>query len=219
MSTSVKLPFVVLAGCLLCTLILVAGCPPATPPADQGTPLAAPAKPASATPEAAAQPGDFKWTETPTLEMIPSKPLTGMIHGKPFEIKMVRLEHSMDELALVMADTKPDTATSSPMEKVGAEISIKLPEGKAGKMLKALKDSEDPKKTGHAWFHWDQGGSKGPMSENPQWAAALEITEWKLAKDPKDENVVGHLKGKLVICFGDDAKSWVAGTFDCIEMK
>jgi hypothetical protein len=159
----------------------------------------------------------FMWSETPTLDQIPASPITGMINGKPFIVKMVRVDHKLDDLWLDMADAAPAWEAAIPNSKVEVELSIKIPQGTASSIVKALKDPEDAT-TGHPWYHYKVSGSKNEASKNPPWAGALEIDEWKMAP-PSYAFVTGHLKGKVAICFNDGAKSWVAGTFDCIEIS
>lgn len=52
------------------------------------------------------------------------------------------------------------------------------------------------------------------MSVNTSWGAALQITEWTLDGDPDDEKILGTIKGKVALVCNDEAKSFVAGTFE-----
>jgi hypothetical protein len=179
--------------------------PPPGPP-----PNATPSTPPAATTSA---PGAFAWTEAPKVADLPDAPVKGMINGKAFEAQTVRVKKSDKGAVLVISDMKADTPTGMLSGDTGVELTFPLAAGKPGEYVIDIKGKKDFDKE-HAYYWYPQGGDKGPMSVNPDWAAALSITEWTLAKDPKDTAVLGKVKGKFAITFGDDSKSWVAGAID-----
>ncbi|MHB8997241.1 MAG: hypothetical protein ACYC63_18500 [Armatimonadota bacterium] len=198
---------------LALSVLLVSGCPkpaePVAPPApDAQAPPAAPADPAAA----------FEWTETPTVDAIPAGPVKGTINGEPFEAKMVRVKQGDKSPSIEIIDMAPDKPSGMVTGDTAAELDFPLPPGKPGEYVKDVKSEKNFDKE-HAYYYYPQGGDKGPMSVNPDWGAALVITEWTTEKDPADENVLGKVKGKVLIVFDDEKKSWVGGDFEAPYYK
>jgi len=163
-------------------------------------------------------PAEFEWSEAPTLASIPDGPITGMINGEKFEAKTVRIEKTDDGPELEISSVAVETPTGLAMDDTGIELRFSIAEGTTAEFMKAFDDELDVE-AGHAWYWYEQGGDKGPMSVNPTWGCALQITEWSLQADEDNEKILGHVKGKVAICFdevSDEQKGWVAGTFDCI---
>jgi len=52
------------------------------------------------------------------------------------------------------------------------------------------------------------------MSVNYPWGAALEITEWTVQEPAEGSDIVGTIKGRVVLVMQDDTKSWVGGEFE-----
>lgn len=202
---------------LLCLALAVfSGCPGPKP--DTTVTPAQPMKGETPpTEKAAAAPGDFAWTETPAIDKIPDGPVKGMINGKPFTAQTVRLRQKDDQVVLEIIDQKPDTPSGMVSGETGASLYLDLPAGKPAEFVAGLKDEK--KDPADATYIYPQGGDKGPMTINGDWGAALKVDEWTLAKDPADEAVLGKVKGKVAIVFGDEKKSWVAGTFDGVYYK
>jgi hypothetical protein len=189
---------------------------PAPPKKTEAAPVAEPAGPA---------PEKFTWTKSPKVSDIPDKPVTGRINGKPFNVKMVRVEKTDDGPELQFSDQAPDKPTGMVSKDTGAELSFPLPEGKPGEWAKGVDDDKQSGKE-HAWFYYQQGGDKGPMSVNPLWGAAIKIDEWTVNPEPDKDGVLGKVKGKVAIVFEsmdegvkDEDKDWVAGTFEGVYYK
>ncbi len=108
-------------------------------------------------------------------------------------------------------DAIPDGTTGD----TGLDLRFTLEPGKPGELVLAKDDEKDFDRE-HAYYHYPQGGDKGPMSVNSSWGCALQITDWTLEVNEEDEDILGNAKGKVAVIFGDDEKSWVAGTFDCV---
>ena len=208
-----------LALSLALVLAGFSGCPkPAMSPEEavQPLPVPSPTKPALAlTGQAAAKSKAFAWTERPTLEMIPAAPLSGMVHGKPYTAKTAFVTKVRDRLTLVIWDTEPDASGMMPGWGM-VELSLRLPEGQPGQIIKALTDKEDPDRTGHATFYFPLDAD-GNINVNVRWAAAVQISEWEMTPDREHPYLVGPIKGKLALCFDDQKKSWIAGTFEAVE--
>lgn len=180
-------------------------------PPEQGEPAAGTdAEPAETTASS-----DFEWTETPTLDAIPDGAIVGMINGKPFTAATVRLKVDDEQTVLEISDQAVDEPTGMTMSDTGLDLRFTLEPGKAGELVLAKDDEKDFDRE-HAYYHYPQGGDKGPMSVNASWGCALQITDWTLEVNEEDEDILGNAKGKVAVIFGDDEKSWVAGTFDCV---
>ena len=200
---------------LMIAVVVLPMCGCAKKPVEAPPPIPEANPPTAATPPAPAAGADgaFAWTETPKVADAPEAAVKGMVNGKAFEAKTVRIKKKDKGAVLVISDMAADTPTGMLSGDTGVELTFPLEEGKPGEYVIGMKDEKTFDKE-HAYYWYPQGGDKGPMSVNPDWAAALSITEWTLAKDPKDEAVLGQVKGKFAITFGDDGKSWVAGTID-----
>jgi hypothetical protein len=205
---------VLLLAVLVASLVVVTGCPKPQG-ADGVAPPPPPPPPAPAATEPAAPTSTFEWTETPKLADIPAGPLVGMVNGKPFEAKAARIEKKDDGFVLQIYDKAPDKPSGMVMDATGIELTFttQLSEGKPGEIVLGIADKKDFDSI-RCFYYYPQGGDKGPMSMNQPWGCAVKIDEWKMEKDPADDSVLGHVKGKVAIVFKDDAKSWVAGDLD-----
>ena len=210
MSSSRWIALVVLVV-LAATLLVLGGCP--AQPQTEG-PLVVPPQP----PGPAAAAGKFVWTEKPAVADLPAGEVTGMLNGKPFTAKSVWVEKKDQEITLILSAA----VTKKPGEVItndtGVDLRFTLPEGKPGELVLAIADKKEFEQQ-HAYYHYPQGGDKGPMSVNAEWGVALQITDWTVLPDPPDPEVLGRIKGKVAICFSDDTKSWVAGSFDTAYIK
>jgi hypothetical protein len=196
------------------SLLSFCGCP--KPASTTMTPPNPVNPPASARPAAPA--GAFTWSASPTVAMIPAGPVKGTINGKSFEAKMVRVKKGDKSPSLEIVDKAADTPTGMVTGDTSAELDFPLPPGKPGEYVKDVKSEKNFDKE-HAYYYYPQGGDKGPMSVNPSWGAALKIDSWTSEKDPKDAAVLGKVKGKVLIVFDDEKKSWVGGDFEGVYYK
>jgi len=214
MNSSRWIALVVLVA-LAATLLVLGGCP--SQPKTEGPAVVPPKPPGPAAGQPAAG-GKFVWSDKPALADIPAGEITGMLNGKPFTAKSVWVEKKDKETTLMLSDA----VTKQPGEVIvgdtGVDLSFTLPEGKPGELVLAIADKKDFDQQ-HAYYHYPQGGDKGPMSVNADWGVALQITDWTLKPDAANPDVLGKIKGKVAICFDDDTKSWVAGSFDTAYIK
>lgn len=164
-------------------------------------------------------PSDFTWTDKPELAAIPAGAIKGMVNGAAFEAKTVRFEKGDDGPTLEISSAAEEKPGDMLTDDIAVELSFSAKEGEPTTVLKAVGDDIEG---AHAYYHYPMDNGT-PMSMNPLWACALEITEWTMEKDPAGERVIGHLKGKVAITFDDaslndnvkdDTKSFVAGEFD-----
>ncbi|MCD6361316.1 MAG: hypothetical protein J7M38_10680 [Armatimonadetes bacterium] len=209
------LPFLVL---LTATLVL-SGCPKPQPAQQEEVPPPENIEAGADQPaETASVNSDFEWTATPSLDMIPDGPVVGMINGKPFAAQTVRLKQDDEQTVLEISDVAVDEPTGLTMDDTGVDLRFTLEPGKPGEFVVGIEDDKDFDKE-HAYYHYPLPDDGGPMSINPSWGCALQITDWNLEGDENDEDILGRASGKVAITFDDEAKSWVAGTFDCIYYK
>ncbi len=204
---------------------LMSGCPsqPTTEPVGGPGDLSAlPGEEAGPVDDAAPPteaPSDFAWTDAPQLEDIPAGQIKGMINGAAFAALTVRLEKGTDGPTLQIANIEEDEPGAILSGATAVELSFNATEGEPIEVLKAADSNIEG---AHAYYYYPQADGT-PMSMNPLWACALEISEWTLEKDPDNGRVIGHVKGKVAVTFDDanlndnvneDSRSWVAGTFD-----
>ncbi len=203
---------------------LLSGCPSksdetAAGPADPAPPTDPEAGAAADAPPATETQSDFTWTDAPQLESVPAGAIKGMVNGAPFEAKTVRFEKGDDGPTLEISNATEEKPGDMLSDDIAVELSFKAKEGEPTTVLKAVGDDIEG---AHAYYHYPMEDGT-PMSMNPLWACALEITEWTLEKDAANERVIGHVKGKVAITFDDEslndnikdgAKSFVAGEFD-----
>jgi hypothetical protein len=158
--------------------------------------------------------GPFKYSESPTLDMIPDGPITGEASGKSFAGKTIVFQPSYNgKWEMIIADVEFSSPTDIIMS--CQHIDIDLPEAPATgkKLTRAMKygdgifqiqSTDDPKET---------------TSWNADNAWVIEFTSW----DAKPWNASGDMfqqcgtaSGKIAVCYkgsGSFKNSWAAGTF------
>jgi len=159
---------------------------------------------------------EFKWTESPTVEGIPNRPVGGLVCSKPFEVKQVVIETGGPAWQInLLGQTLSDNRQQIPQIPL-LKIDVKEKHLAPGVKLLRSKDVGDI-------------DLEFPSLQDPKtlasWnginAYAIEITKWDVK--PYDSNVAGvqvagTAAGRLaVICVGEEAtfvNSWFAGTFD-----
>ena len=224
MSVSKWMVAVALLVVAVLAMSLLSGCPSKTDetaagPADLAPPTGPEAGAAADAPPATEAQSDFTWTDAPQLEMVPAGAIKGMVNGAAFEAKTVRVEKDSDGYTLEISNATEEKPGDMLSDDIAVELSFKGNEGEPTTVLKAVGDDIEG---AHAYYHYPMEDGT-PMSMNPLWACALEVSEWTLEKDADNERVIGHVKGKVAITFddaslndnvNDETKSWVAGEFD-----
>jgi len=215
---------------VLIAAVALAGCP-AGPETQDPTALIPPEEPpvepggleaAEGGEETAEVPTDFEWTATPTVEMIPSGTIRGVMNGKPFEAKTVRIEKDDEgiyELNISNTAVEGEDPTDMIMGDDAWQLTFSGAEGEPGEWTWAVSDEKDFDKE-HVFYYYAQGEGKGPMSVNSPWGAALQITEWTV-QEPEEgadtfHTIIGNVKGKVLLVMDDQEKSWVGGEFDAV---
>ena len=149
--------------------------------------------------------GENKWRAELKIEDIPDSPVKGYIDGKEIKIEYINFEtwRGSGDNVLNFGDVIPknkcgfiETDNSFHLIHKGGEI-------KTGELLKS---SFDQTLDGYSAYYIVNGENKD-KNVTMQWNCAMVITEM-------NEKTV---KGKLIMCFKDDAKNRIAGSFEAIR--
>ena len=148
---------------------------------------------------------DFTWKSELKISDIPDYPLRGYINGveiKPDYTNFEQWRGSGDNV-LNFGDVKPKNNCGFVESDNSFHLLHKAGEIKTGELLKANFDQ-----TLDGYVSYFNSRSEDPNSKKTlPWNCALVITSM-------DEKSV---KGKIAVCYKDDKKSWVAGTFEAIR--
>ncbi|MCB0727358.1 MAG: hypothetical protein R2942_04910 [Ignavibacteria bacterium] len=149
--------------------------------------------------------GENKWKSELKIEDIPDTPIKGYLNGKEIKIEYMNFEtwRGSGDNVLNFGDVIPknkcgfiETDNSFHLIHKGGEI-------KTGELLKA---NFDQTLDGYSAFYIVNGEAKD-KKVTMQWNCALVISEI-------NEKTV---KGKILMCFKDDAKNRIAGSFEAIR--
>ena len=215
----------VLCLAVLAALALVTGCPQ---PAPEQTAMGEPPLPPEPVPTdepgvempAAGEPvvggAELEWTATPTVEDIPAGPVAGMMNGKSFVAHTVRVEKNDDGTWDLQISSKPLEDPDDPGGLIsgddGWELTFTSEEGTTATMQWAVGDEKTYGEE-HVYY-WYARGDEGPMSVNYPWGAVLQITDWTVQEPEEGSDLVGTMKGRVLLVMDDDEESWVGGEFD-----
>ncbi|MEO8664448.1 MAG: hypothetical protein ABI462_03040 [Ignavibacteria bacterium] len=149
---------------------------------------------------------DFSWKQELKISDIPETPLKGFINGKEIKFDYINFEQwrGSGDNVLNFGDVKPgnncgfvESDNSFHLIRKGGEIS-------KGELLKS---SFEQNLDGYAAYYNSSKDSTTKTKATIQWNCALVITSM-------DDKTV---KGKIIMCFKDEMKSWLAGTFEAIR--
>ena len=151
-------------------------------------------------------PKEFTWKSELKITDIPDMPLKGFINGKEIKLDYINFEQwrgSKDNV-LNFGDTKPKSNCGYVESDNSFHLLHKADEIKPGEFLKA---SFDQNLDGYIAYYDTLMLKNVDKKSSIQWNCALVITSM-------DEKTI---KGKIAICFKDEKKSWMAGTFEAIR--
>lgn len=151
--------------------------------------------------EKAVQGGEVQWLADLSTVTIPEAKVSGTIHGRKFALENGSLQNGIVTLRQGK-DFFPDLALT-------IFLFLKNNEKAAGKTYNINKDSEFG--SPHVYMKW-----KKPDARIPETKVFMKDYVMRLEFGNKEEK--GKLPGKIYICFPDDLKSVVAGTFE-LEVK
>lgn len=149
---------------------------------------------------------EFSWKSELKISDIPDSPLKGYINGKEVALNYINFEQwrGSGDNVLNFGDVKPKNNCGYVESDNSFHLLHKADSIKTGEFLKA---SFEQNLDGYIAYY-DTLSVKDPEKKTSlQWNCALIITEM-------NENSV---KGKIALCFKDDKKSWIAGTFEAIR--
>lgn len=149
---------------------------------------------------------EFSWKSELKISDIPDTPLKGIINGRELKINYINFEQwrGSGDNVLNIGDVKPKNDCGYVEDDNSVHLLHKAGEINKGEFLKA---SFDQSLDGYISFYDTANVKSGNNKSSLQWNCALVITSM-------DEKTV---KGKIAICYKDDKKSWVAGTFEAVR--
>lgn len=149
---------------------------------------------------------EFTWRSELKITDIPDTPIKGLLEGKPFEFKYVNFEQwrGSGDNVINFCEGVPN----NPCGYVEGGRSIHLIH-KAGSLdtIEVLKASFDKSLDGYIAYYDTTGASSESGIGSVPWNCALQITSMT-------EKTV---KGKIIICFKDDKKSYISGSFEALR--
>ena len=149
---------------------------------------------------------DFSWKSELKINDIPDSPIKGFINGKEMKFDYINFEQwrGSGDNVLNFGDVKPDNNCGY----AEFENSYHLIR-KGGEIIKGdlLKSSFEQNLDGYVAYYNSGSDSNKATKNSIPWNCALVITEM-------DDKTV---KGKIIMCFKDTSKSWLAGSFEAIR--
>lgn len=148
---------------------------------------------------------NFSWKSELKADDIPESQVKGFIGGKEIKLDYINFEEwrGSGDNVLNFGDVKPKNNCGYVESDNSFHLIHKGGEIKTGELLKA---SFEQNLDGYVAYYNIKTESRSNQTTIP-WNCALVITSI-------DEKIV---KGKIAICFKDDSKSWIAGTFEAIR--
>lgn len=148
---------------------------------------------------------DFTWKSELKISDIPEFPLKGFIEGKEIKPEYINFEQwrGSGDNVLNFGDVIPKNNCGYIESDNSFHLIHKAGDIKSGELLKS---SFEQSLDGYVAYYNKAGELKDSKTSVP-WNCALVISSM-------DDKTV---KGKIAICFKDDKKSWIAGSFEAIR--
>jgi len=145
----------------------------------------------------------FSWRSELKISEIPDTPVKGFLKGKDVDITYVNFENwrGSGDNVLNFSNIKPKNNCGFIENNNSFQLLRKAGEIKAGELIKSTFDQN---LDGYTAFYEIRDSSGTVVKSTEQWNCVLVITSM-------DDKIV---KGKIAICFKDESKSWIAGTFE-----
>jgi hypothetical protein len=149
---------------------------------------------------------EFTWKTDLKITDIPDIPIKGFIDGKAIRIDYINFEQwrGSGDNVLNFGDVKPKNNCGYIENDNSFHLLHKNAEIKIGELLKA---SFAQNLDGYIAYYDTTSENHVEKKTSMDWNCALVIT----SMDDK------FVKGKIVLCFKDEKKSWIAGTFEAIR--
>lgn len=144
------------------------------------------------------KPGEFGWKDNISSADIPDFPVKGSLEGKEVQFAYINFEkwRGSKDNVINFSVTKPEQNCGFIENFSGFTLMNKSGDINQGEWVKA-KFGDDPKTYQASFKHADK-------KSDSQWNSALVI------ENINDKTV----KGKILIYFNDEKKSWIAGKFE-----
>lgn len=152
------------------------------------------------------QNNEFKWKSEVKISDIPDFPVKGFINGKEIKIEYINFEQwrGSGDNVINFGDVKPKNNCGYIESDNSFHLIHKAGEIKSGELLKAgFENNLD----GYSAYIETSGEKKNEQKKSVPWNCALVITSIE------DKTV----KGKIIMCFNDEKRSWISGTFEAIR--
>ncbi|HEY5534442.1 MAG TPA: hypothetical protein VIL99_05865 [Ignavibacteria bacterium] len=149
----------------------------------------------------------FTWSEELNINKIPDYPVKGMMNGKEFKVEYINFEtwRGSDDNVINFTSKAPRQNCGAFEESdSGFRLTKKSGEFKVGDFIKDKFTTMTEGVVADYHFSLEKDNTK---NVTPEWNCVLKISE---ITDKK-------VKGKIAICFKDESKSWIAGTFEAIK--
>lgn len=149
---------------------------------------------------------DISWKPELKIADIPDAPLKGFINGKEMKFGYINFEQwrGSGDNVLNFGDVKPvnncgyvESDNSFHIIRKGGDIN----------KVELLKSTFEQNLDGYVSYFSSSSDSMKTSKTSIPWNCALVITGM-------DDKTV---KGKIIMCFKDEKKSWLAGTFEAIR--
>jgi len=149
---------------------------------------------------------EFSWRPELKISDIPDTPVKSSIGGIEVQIKYINFEQwrGSGDNVLNFGDIVPKNDCGYVEDDNSFHLIHKSGELKAGELLKVAFDKN---LDGYSGYYESSKDGDQESKKSIPWNCALVITE------------IGEItiKGKIAMCFKDDKKSWIAGTFEAIR--
>lgn len=148
----------------------------------------------------------FTWKSELKVSDIPDIPVKGFINGKEINIAYINFEQwrGSGDNVLNFGDLKPKNNCGYAEQDNSFHLLHKSGEIKTGELLKAKFDQN---LDGYIAYFDTASVNQADKKTSADWNCALIITSM-------DDKLI---KGKIALCFKDDKRSWIAGTFEAIR--
>ncbi len=148
---------------------------------------------------------DFVWSENISIDRIPDFPVKGMLNGKALNLEYINFEkwRGSGDNVFNFGDKAPKQVCGFVENDDAFRLTRTNGDFPKGEFIKENFNKNIDSYT--ADFHYTVDNNI--KNVNVPWNCALVITYM-------DDNTV---KGKIALCFKDDAKSWIAGTFEALR--
>ncbi len=160
------------------------------------------------------QPADavaaFTWSAQPDLGAVPATMVTGRLRNQDFIARYAAVsvaeEAKQPVLRLRFSSLPKGDIAGFSLDDDAVQLNWSTPL-EPGTVTRQLDEPRPP--TLDAWFVIEQADGV-PLTQSAPFACLLQLDE---VRGPVEPGGAPSLLGRLAICFDDEAKSWLAGTF------